>query len=322
PDSGTRADVEVRVPGEGWRRIGRLSGSGWTQADADGADADADAVRLRWDEGSRAPVVHEITPWYADTPGTSLELSRDDAYAATGGEGAKVTARLTGRRPQDVRGELEVDAPEGFTVSAPSEVTVQRGGTTEVELEIVAARDVRPGTYRVEVTFGRQSRTLTVRAFPPAGGTDLARGAEATSSGDETPDFPASAVADQDPGTRWSSPAEDGAWVQLELDRPARVGQVVLHWQEAYGARYRIEVSSDGRHWRTAATERDGAGGRETVRMDAPADTRFVRVQGEERGTRFGYSLWSVELYAVREDAGGTDAGDRRPEDGRGGRDG
>ena len=32
--------------------------------------------------------------------------------------------------------------------------------------------------------------------------------------------------------------------------------------------------------------------------MDAQ-DTRYVRIQGDTRATRFGYSLWSVEAYAV-----------------------
>ncbi len=32
--------------------------------------------------------------------------------------------------------------------------------------------------------------------------------------------------------------------------------------------------------------------------MDAK-DARFVRIQGDKRATRFGYSLWSVEAYAV-----------------------
>jgi hyaluronoglucosaminidase len=77
---------------------------------------------------------------------------------------------------------------------------------------------------------------------------------------------------------------------------------VRLHWQEAYATRYRIQVSADGRVWRTAATVTDGRGGRESVRMDAQG-TRFVRVQGDERATEFGYSLFSVEAYAVAEGA-------------------
>lgn len=42
--------------------------------------------------------------------------------------------------------------------------------------------------------------------------------------------------------------------------------------------------------------------------MDAP-DARFVRIQGDKRATRFGYSLWSVEAYAVVEPGGGDERG-------------
>lgn len=150
------------------------------------------------------------------------------------------------------------------------------------------------------LSFGGEESTLTVRAYPRTAGPDLARTATASSSGDETPDFPASAASDGDPGTRWSSPVEDGAWWQAELPRPVRLGQVVLHWQDAYASRYRVQVSADGRTWRTAATVREGGGGRESVRMDAK-DTRFIRVQGDARATQYGYSLWSVEAYAVAE---------------------
>lgn len=75
---------------------------------------------------------------------------------------------------------------------------------------------------------------------------------------------------------------------------------MVLQWQDAYASRYRVQVSADGRTWRTAATVRDGKGAREAVRMDAK-DTRFLRIQGDGRATEFGYSLWSVEAYAVAE---------------------
>lgn len=93
----------------------------------------------------------------------------------------------------------------------------------------------------------------------------------------------------------------------MKLRRAARLGELVLHWQDAYASRYRVQVSADGKRWRTAATVRKGEGGRESVRMDAPEDTRYVRIQGEKRATRFGYSLWSVEAYAVRDDAARRD---------------
>lgn len=74
---------------------------------------------------------------------------------------------------------------------------------------------------------------------------------------------------------------------------------MVLRWQDAYAARYTILTSADGQSWHTAAVISDGRGGTESVRLDAPSDTRFLRVQGLERGTKYGYSLYSLQAYAV-----------------------
>ncbi|MFI9258624.1 beta-N-acetylglucosaminidase domain-containing protein [Streptomyces sioyaensis] len=287
--------LEAHVPGEGWRRLDALSPTGWTESRT--PRLRADAVRLTWAKGADAPSVHALTPWFDDTPPAGLELSRKELDAPPGGS-ATVDARIFSRRPADVREKLTVKAPKGFTVHAPQEVTAPRGGTATVRIAVDVPEGTRSGTYRIPVDYQGEEQTLTVRVYPRTGGKDLARGTVATSSGDETPDFPASAATDGNPKTRWSSPAEDGAWLQFALAHPTRLGRLVLTWQDAYAAQYRIQVSPDGRSWRTAATVRDGKGGRESVRMDAK-DARFVRIQGDKRATRFGYSLWSVEAYAV-----------------------
>ncbi|QEU97635.1 hyaluronidase [Streptomyces kanamyceticus] len=295
-DPGTRGELQAHVPGEGWRSIGALSRSGFTEVAL--ADVRADAVRARPTTGT----VRHLVPWYADSPAARLTLARTEADAEIGGAPRRVTAKLLSLRPGDVRGELTAKAPGGIEVRAPGASTLPRGTEVHVPLDITVPAGTRAGTYDIPVRFGDESRTvLSVRAYPRTAGPDLARGAKATSSGDETADFPASAATDGDPKTRWSSPAKDGAWWQVDLGRPVRVGQVVLRWQEAYAAGYRVQTSADGRTWRTAATVRDGRGGREAVRMDARG-ARYLRVQGDERATRFGYSLWSVEAYAVAED--------------------
>ncbi len=294
--SAAAVSVEAHVPGEGWRRLGGLSATGWTQTEARGMKADS--IRLAWKDGTAAPSVHSFTPWFADTPAAGLELAHDEIDADTGGT-FSVDARIFSRRPADVEGKLTVKAPKGFTVRAPEHVTAPRGGTATARIKVTVPRDAKTGTYEIPVTYGDQKRTLTVRTYPPTAGPDLARGAEATSSGDETSEFPATAATDGDPKTRWSSPAQDDAWLQFTLPRPARLGRLTLSWQDAYAAAYTVRVSSDGITWRTAATVRDGKGGRETLRMDAK-DVRFVRIQGDRRATRFGYSLWSVEAYAVK----------------------
>ncbi|MCE7045094.1 beta-N-acetylglucosaminidase domain-containing protein [Streptomyces purpurascens] len=319
-DPGTGGTVEAHVPGQGWRPIGRLSGSGATEVrvrgrDADGAaDSGAGEARTpgRHERDSGSPVdavrvvgpapsrVRHLVPWFTDSPATSLELERDEVDAETG-RALRLTAGLGSLRPADARGRLTVEAPEGVRVRVPKgELTVKRGSAVEVPVEVTVERGTPIRSYDIRLGFAGATRTLTVRAFPPTGGPDLARTGTARSSADETPDFPASAANDGDPDTRWSSPVDDGAWWQVELPRPARLGQVALRWQDAHPSAYRVQVSADGRRWRTAAAVRDSRGGRESLRMDE-RDVRFVRVQGEKRATRFGYSLWSAEAYAITE---------------------
>ncbi|MER6994946.1 beta-N-acetylglucosaminidase domain-containing protein [Streptomyces sp. NPDC000410] len=294
---GATGRLEAHVPGQGWRPLGALAPSGWTQTAGRGLRADA--VRIAWSgDADAAPVVRRLVPWFADEPRAGLALVRGELDAAIGGGPQRTEAYVSARRPDEVRGALTAKAPPGITVTVPPEVRVPRGARTAVPVEVTVPPGTPSGEYRVPVAFAGEERTLTVRAYPKTDGPDLLRTATASSSGDETPDFPASSAVDGDPATRWSSPAEDGAWWQAELAAPARVGQVVLHWQDAYATKYRVQVSGDGRTWRTAATVRDGRGGREVVRLDAPG-TRFLRVQGDARATPYGYSLWSAEAYAV-----------------------
>ncbi|MFF9200661.1 beta-N-acetylglucosaminidase domain-containing protein [Streptomyces sp. NPDC014986] len=292
-EPGTRGSVEIRSAGTGWRRLGALSASGATELPVGGEPADA--VRVT---GAAPDRVRHLLPWYADTPAASLELPDDRADADIGGT-LRLDATLGSLRPGEARGRLTVRAPEGLRVRAPEDaLTVPRGTPVRVPVEVTVERDTPAGSYDVRLGFGGVVRTLTVHAVPRTGGPDLARTGRAGSSADETPDFPAAAANDGDPETRWSSPVDDDAWWQVELERPVRLGKVALHWQDAYPAAYRVEVSADGRSWRTAARVADGRGGRETVRMDE-RDVRHIRVRGEERATRYGYSLWSVEAYAV-----------------------
>ncbi|MFD5133620.1 beta-N-acetylglucosaminidase domain-containing protein [Streptomyces olindensis] len=303
PDAGARP-----VPGRDRPGAGRVAGSGLSgepgRAAAGPGNAGraaggvvVDAVRVVGVAPSR---VRHLVPWFGDSPAASLELARDRVDAEPG-RVRRLTAGLGSLRPADARGRLTVEAPEGVRVRVPgTELTVPRGTTVEVPVEVTVERGTPMRSYDVRLRFADATRTLTVRAFPPTGGPDLARTGTARSSGDETPDFPASAANDGDPDTRWSSPVDDGAWWQVELPRTTRLGRVVLRWQDAHPSAYRVQVSPDGRRWRTAAAVRDGRGGRESVRMDEP-DVRFVRVQGEKRATPYGYSLWSAEAYAVTE---------------------
>ncbi|GAA1895604.1 hypothetical protein GCM10009753_25640 [Streptantibioticus ferralitis] len=299
PGSGAQGTVEAEVDGRGWQRIGQL-GDGWTELASHGIRADA--VRISWASGATPPAVYAMVPWFTDAPAARLTVDQPTADADIGGGQITVDAQLSSLRPTDVHGTVEVKASKGVSVRAPGQVVLRRGESQTVPLSVSVNADAKAGPYQILVSYtadgGTVTQPVTVHAYPRTSGPDLVRGAQASSSGDETARFPASAVADGRPDTRWSSPAQDGQWVQVELSRPARIGRVVLRWQDAYASAYRVLVSSDGRSWRTPAAITNGQGGTETVRMDE-ADTRFIRIQCDQRATRYGISLWELEAYAV-----------------------
>ncbi|MFI1393676.1 beta-N-acetylglucosaminidase domain-containing protein [Streptomyces sp. NPDC020681] len=255
------ADGMVQVhTAKGWATLGPLSGRGLTELPARGLTADA--VRVRWAEGRRAPQVSEILPVYADAAPASVAFAPANATLDTGGSAA-VTATLTSTRSEDQRLTVEADPPQGLTVEpARRELSLPRGGRTEIKLRLRAAENLATGTYRIPVTVrGKHgtppaTTTLTVTVWPRTSAANVAL-ATAGASADAS---------------------------QVEDDAP----------------QFAAAKAIDGEHWTTAATVTDSPGGTESVRLDAPG-TRFVRMQGLGRASGFGCSVYEFEVNAVAE---------------------
>ncbi|MFI8520092.1 discoidin domain-containing protein [Streptomyces sp. NPDC085481] len=130
----------------------------------------------------------------------------------------------------------------------------------------------------------------------------LSQGRPVTASSQENGGTPATAAVDGDLGTRWSSAFADPQWIQVDLGAPAALGRVDLRWEAAYGRAYRIETSLDGAAWTTAYATTTGPGGNESLPVSGTA--RYVRLQGQTRGTGYGYSLWEFQVYGTAD--GGT----------------
>lgn len=125
--------------------------------------------------------------------------------------------------------------------------------------------------------------------------TDLALGRTASASSTQDSYTPAKAV-DGDPASRWASGWSDNQYIQVDLGSLKSVGRVILRWETAYGSSYRIQASADGSTWTTVAQTTTGDGGVDNVAF-APTGARYVRMQGVKRGTGYGYSLYSFEVY-------------------------
>ncbi|ANJ27924.1 sialidase [Agromyces aureus] len=165
---------------------------------------------------------------------------------------------------------------------------------------------------RDDMTTRRTTRAKTLAAITTAGllgsglglaGSTAASAADcealptgsitATASSSEGP-FTANLAVDGNPQTRWGSAFKDAEWLALDLGEARDICSVQISWEAAYGRGYRVHVSDDGTNWTTAASVTAGDGGSDTVEVDAHG--RWLRLEGTQRGTGYGYSVFELQV--------------------------
>ncbi len=119
--------------------------------------------------------------------------------------------------------------------------------------------------------------------------------------------------------TRWAAAAfvQEPAWFQVDLGTRQPFDRVELNW-EYWSTAYAVQVSDDGEHWTTVATQADATAIRkppepiDEVRLAHPATGRFVRVtmtgrpaasQGAADASTWTpntFSLWEFGVYLGR----------------------
>ncbi|WP_305784312.1 discoidin domain-containing protein [Symbioplanes lichenis] len=144
------------------------------------------------------------------------------------------------------------------------------------------SKPAAPGTPKPAVT-GR-----------PGTGADLALRRPVTVSGLEGDAYAAAKAVDGDDSTRWSSNWSENSWIAVDLGDIWSVSRVEVLWERSYAEEYHIDVSTDGRTWRTAVSGITGTEGEVgTALADVPA--RWVRVVNDRRHQdKYGISLFSL----------------------------
>jgi beta-glucanase (GH16 family) len=123
----------------------------------------------------------------------------------------------------------------------------------------------------------------------------LSQGKPVTASTTESAANPASSAVDGNAGTRWSSAFSDPQWIQVDLGASYALSRVVLTWEAAYATAYQIQTSTDTNTWNTIYSTTTGAGGTQTLTVSGTG--RYVRLNGTQRATGYGYSLWEFQVY-------------------------
>ncbi|GLW09376.1 hypothetical protein Misp01_45050 [Microtetraspora sp. NBRC 13810] len=189
-------------------------------------------------------------------------------------------------------------SPNGTTWTTVRTITGANGGEDDHTALNASARYVR--IYGTTRATGWGYSLFTFEVFgatgPPPTATNVALNKPATASSLEAPEFPASAAVDASPTTRWSSAFADPQWIQVDLGATYTIDRVRLLWEGAYGTAYQIQTSPNGTTWTTVRTI-TGANGGEDDHTALNASGRYVRIYGTARGTGYGYSLYTFEVY-------------------------
>jgi len=130
-------------------------------------------------------------------------------------------------------------------------------------------------------------------------GVNMALNKHAESSEAEAPHLSADQAVDGNMGTRWASLVSDDTWLSVDLGEQQDINSIVIKWETAYAKTYKLFVSSDGQNWMNVKANDgtiDGHGGVETINFDT-VKARYVKFQGIERATIFGYSIYEFEVY-------------------------
>ncbi|NRF90351.1 discoidin domain-containing protein [Paenibacillus frigoriresistens] len=129
----------------------------------------------------------------------------------------------------------------------------------------------------------------------PAQRTNLALNKAATAS---SATGPSSYAVDGNLSTRWGSNYTDSEWIYVDLGTSLSINGVRLNWKTAFGKSYQIQVSNDLTNWSNVYTTTTGDGGIDDISF-TPTNARYVRMNGTQRGSIYGYSLWEFEVYGV-----------------------
>lgn len=147
-------------------------------------------------------------------------------------------------------------------------------------------------TKKVNVTSSNIAEAFTLNFNP----SNLAFGKKVTASSITSPARDASLIVDGGAGSRWESEYSDSQWICLDLGKKEKIDKVVLKWEVACAKEYELQVSNDGKKWKSVHTEKNGKGETEVIELPS-LKARYVRVACSKRATSFGYSLYEMEVY-------------------------
>ncbi len=130
----------------------------------------------------------------------------------------------------------------------------------------------------------------------PDAPTCLTLGKTVTASSRESNKVSWENAVDGNMSTRWGSQFKDPQWLSIDLGVPTDIRSIRLSWEEAFATVYDIQTSDNGYSWKTIHKQLNGKGSVETI-SGLHTKARYVRLLTRKRATKYGCSLWELEVY-------------------------
>ncbi len=140
---------------------------------------------------------------------------------------------------------------------------------------------------------------LTGNVADSCNSIDIALNKPAVASSTESSDFNADAAFDGNPVTRWASVKEsDLQNIYVDLGDKYDLCRIILKWESALAKDFTLDVSDDKINWTTIKNITDNVSVNNYLAVKGAG--RYVRMNATERGSIYGYSLFSFEVYGTK----------------------
>jgi len=144
--------------------------------------------------------------------------------------------------------------------------------------------------------------TLKDNAYYLLGNLAENKAVEASSVESNSPNYMPQKAVDGSPATRWASNYVDNSWFTVDLGEVKEFDTIRIDWEYARAKTYRILVSNDKKEWVNVTMKNDGIitaqDGRDTIHF-TPTEARYVKFEGIQRNTDYGYSFYEFGVYNI-----------------------
>ena len=161
--------------------------------------------------------------------------------------------------------------------------------------KLAAAARSRPASHTSHTISKHTAMSLQDRNLPIVANGLISLNRRTFTSSVQSPDFPAQAAVDNNPNTRWSSAWSNQQWIAIDFGSPATIDHVTLSWNNAYARTFQIQVSDEQEHWSTVFSQNNGKGGTQSIHIASHG--RYIRMDGIQAATEYGFSLWNFAVY-------------------------